>query len=403
MQHTYKHEKPLFIIAIALGIVFWAALLYFTKGLVLIYVPFAFLIYLFTHSAFIAHLKGNAVRISETQFPDLHARFLDSCRRLDMEPPEAYVMMSDGVLNALATRFLRRKYVVLFSSIVEALKSRPEAVRFYFGHELAHIKQGHLNFGWLKFPALILPLLGAAYRRAEEYTCDMHGLAVSDSLEDGHAALGVLGSGAEKLPALNVPEFMDQRAASGGFWMSFHELTGDYPWLCKRLARISEHHGATIEPNPRRNPGAWVLAAFVPRFGIPGMGGGVGAIFVVAILGVLAAIAIPAYQDYTARAQVSMALQQLDGVRAATESFVEENRAYPDDFGQIGVPPDALESPYGRIALASDGLVLTLSSEIAALDGQTIMFSAYVADDGTINWSCAGGTLAPKYRPSRCR
>ena len=200
MSYINKNEKTLYGVVLTISLLVWGTVLYLTYGLILVYVPFALLAYLFVHSAFISHLRGNAVLLSESQFPDLYAQFHESCRKLEMEPPQAYVMMSDGVLNALATKFLRRHYVVLFSSVLDALKSRPESVRFYFGHELAHIKRGHLNFHVLLFPGMFLPLLGAAYRRSQEYTCDLHGLATSASKDDAMAALGVLGSGAEKLP-----------------------------------------------------------------------------------------------------------------------------------------------------------------------------------------------------------
>ncbi|MES1263657.1 MAG: M48 family metallopeptidase, partial [Peristeroidobacter soli] len=169
MSNIYKNEKTLYGIALVFSLLVWTAALWFTKALILVYVPFILLGYLFAQSAFISHLRGNAVLLSETQFPELNAQFLECCRKLEMEPPQAYVMMSDGVLNALATKFLRRKYVVLFSSVLDALKSRPESIRFYFGHELAHIKRGHLDFHWVILPALVLPLLGAGYRRAQEY------------------------------------------------------------------------------------------------------------------------------------------------------------------------------------------------------------------------------------------
>ncbi len=402
MDHVYKHDRPLFLIILGLGILVWAAVLYLTRGLVLVYVPLAFLMYLFAQSAFIAHLKGNAVRVSESQFPDLHAQLLECSRKLEMEPPEAYVMMSDGVLNALATKFLRRKYVVLYSSILDALKGRPGSVPFYFGHELAHIKRGHLDWGFLKFPGLFLPLLGTGYRRAQEYTCDMHGAAVSPSVEDTQAALGVLGSGAEKLAALNVPEFMAQRDASRGFWMSFHELTNDYPWLCKRLAQATAHHGVTVEASPRRNVGAWILALFVPRLGIPGFGGA-GALFTIAILGVLAAVAIPAYQDYTIRAQVAQAMAPLTIVREAATPFIEEHGAYPENLEQIGLAEEELATRYGRIALIENGFALRLYGTVKAVEGRTIVLSAYRTDEGSIGWTCADGTLEMKYRPVKCR
>jgi Zn-dependent protease with chaperone function/Tfp pilus assembly major pilin PilA len=402
MSNIYKNEKTLYGIALVFSLLVWVAALWFTKGLILIYVPFVLLGYLFAQSAFISHLRGNAVLLSETQFPELHAQFLDCCRKLEMEPPEAYVMMSDGVLNALATKFLRRKYVVLFSSVLDALKSRPESVRFYFGHELAHIKRGHLDFHWVILPAMVLPLLGAGYRRAQEYTCDLHGLAVSNSTEDALAALGVLGSGAEKLSALNFHEFMEQRRITGGFWMSFHELTGDYPWLCKRLFNVAAtNSNPPLEGNPRRHFGAWILAVFVPRIGIGGSAGG--AIMTIAIIGILAAIAIPAYQDYTARSKVMGPLQVLEEVRQHAAPYVEEHGAYPDTFDQIGVPEATADFPAGTIVLVEEGLELTLHDRMNVLDGKTIVYGAYRTNDGKIAWDCTGGTLAPKYRPIKCR
>jgi len=402
MSNIYKNEKSLYGIALVFSLLVWAAVLWFTKGLILIYVLFVLLGYLFAQSAFISHLRGNAVLLSETQFPDLHAQFVDCCRKLEMDPPEAYVMMSDGVLNALATKFLRRKYVVLFSSVLDALKSRPESVRFYFGHELAHIKRGHLDFHWVLLPALILPLLGAGYRRAQEYTCDLHGLAVSHSKDDALAALGVLGSGAEKLSTLNFQEFMEQRKITGGFWMSFHELTGDYPWLCKRLHNVADtNSNPPLEANPRRHVGAWILAVFVPRLGIGGSAGG--ALMTVAIIGILAAIAIPAYQDYVARSKVMGPLRALEEIQQRATPYVEEHGAYPDSFDQIGVPAEAADFPAGTIALVEGGLELTLHDRMNALDGKTIVYGAYRTDDGKIAWDCTGGTLEPKYRPLKCR
>lgn len=402
MSIIYKNEKILYVITLVISLLVWATVLYISYGLILVYVPFILLGYLFAHSAFISHLRGNAVLLSESQFPDLHAQFLDCCRKLEMEPPQTYVMMSDGVLNALATKFLRRHYVVLYSSVLDALKTRPESVRFYFGHELAHIKRGHLNFHWLLLPGMLLPLLGAGYRRAQEYTCDLHGLAVSNSTDDALAALGVLGSGAEKLPALNLREFMEQRSVTGGFWMSFHEITGDYPWLCKRLANVAERDSnPPLEANPRRNAGAWILAVFVPRIGIGGSAGGV--IMMVAIVGILAAIAIPAYQDYTARAKVTVAMNVLERVQQRAAPFVEENGAYPETFEQIGVPEEAVDSPAGTIAIVEEGLEFTLRDQMKTLDGKTIIYAAYRRDDKTIAWDCSGGTLEPKYRPLKCR
>ena len=401
----YKNENALYTISLVVGVIVWLALLVGTVGVVLLFALFAFLLYLFAQSGFISHLRGNTVELAPDQFPELYQQYIDACSRLDVrEPPKAYLMMSDGVLNALATRFLRRHYVVVYSSIIEALKSRPEAVRFYFGHELAHVLRGHLRLHWLKLPASVLPLLGAAYRRAQEYTCDLHGLQASASVEDAAAALSVLATGGEKLPQVNVARFISQQQASGGFWMSYHELTNDYPWLCKRVAHLLRASGAAdaerLAP-PRRSAWAGILAFFTPRIG--SAGGPASMLVTIAIIGILAAIAIPAYEDYMIRAQVVPAFGVADQVVKAAAPFVEKNSAYPEDLADVGLPETMDEGPVSDISLEKEGIELTLRAASSRIDGQTIVVSAYSNDKGGISWECSGGTLPLKYRPLRCR
>jgi Zn-dependent protease with chaperone function/Tfp pilus assembly major pilin PilA len=402
MDLVFKNEKPLFVLSMVIGTLVWLALVVGTFGIALIYVLLFLIIYLFAHSGFIAYLRGNTLELSESQFPDLYRQYLEACERLEIkEIPTAYLMMSDGVLNALATRFLRRHYVVLFSSVVEALRSRPDALRFYFGHELAHIKRGHLDLQWLKMPASVLPLLGAAYRRAQEYTCDLHGLAASNSREDALAALAVLGTGGEKLSAMNVHRFIDQQRYSSGFWMSYHELTNDYPWLSKRLAHIAAVSGAgdgqvAQYKAPARSFLAGVFAAFTPRFGV---GGGASVLVLVAIIGVLAAIAIPAYQDYTLRAQVAAAMPLISQVEGAGAEYVNEHKVYPESPTDVGLPETMETGPVSHIQVIDEGFELTLRSTHQLLNEKTIVVGAYQNDDGSIQWHCVDGTLDQKYRP----
>jgi len=402
MDLIYRHEQALYVISMSIGVIVWIALVFGTMGAALVYVLLFLLVYLFAQSGFISHLRGNAVELGEQQFPDLYAQYWEACRRLEMdEVPTAYLMMSDGVLNALATRFLRRHYVVVYSSVVDALRARPEALRFYFGHELAHIKRRHLVLSWLRWPASILPLLGAGYRRAQEYTCDLHGLAASASRDDALAALGVLASGGEKLPQLNSAAFIEQQTQSGGFWMSYHELTNDYPWLCKRLAQVATADGGGRAQAPRRHTFAWLLAALTPRFGL--VGGGASMLVVIAMIGILAAIAIPAYHDYTLRAEAAAAFQVANSIEQAVQPYLEEHGDFPESLADLGLENSGEQGPVSKIELVESGYELTLRSDRLQLDGATIVLSAIAYEDGIIGWDCTGGTLQAKYRPQQCR
>lgn len=263
----YKHEDPLFWISAYVAVSLWLVLLVFTLGMVVPIVLLLALLGLFTRSLLITWVRGNALRVSPEQFPDLHRLFQHSCQRLGVQRvPELYLCQADGMLNALAVRFMRQNYVVLLSNIVDALKDRPEAIKFYMGHELAHIQRKHLTRHWWLAPAGLMPLLAPAYSRACEYTCDRHGLACCDQLEDAQRALVVLAAGTERWKQVNIGAFEAQAQETGGFWMAVNELTADYPWLSKRLVRLKDRD-ATF---PRRSWWAWAIAAVSPRLGYGG-------------------------------------------------------------------------------------------------------------------------------------
>src|SRR5450631_1407974 len=90
---TYKHEGSLFVVHVLISSVFWLLLVVGTLGIALVYLVFIFIGYLFAHSALIAWLRGNGVRITAEQFPDLHERFRRCCATLGMSDiPEAYLI-----------------------------------------------------------------------------------------------------------------------------------------------------------------------------------------------------------------------------------------------------------------------------------------------------------------------
>ncbi|HTK84245.1 MAG TPA: M48 family metallopeptidase [Patescibacteria group bacterium] len=263
----YKHEKKLFWILFVVSTIAWVALTAVTFGAILLLIPVGFILYLFAQSALISHLRGNGALIAADQFPDLNERVQACAKKLDMNKvPAAYIMNGNGVLNAFATQFLRRHYIVLLSSVVDALQENPDAINFYIGHELGHIKRHHVSWSTYLVPGSILPIAGAAYSRSREYTCDKHGATCCESPQSAQQALAALAVGTRRWQEINLKNYVGQVKETSGFWMSFHELLRSYPWLTKRVARVSPDFPQ--DKMPRRNPFAVFLCLFIPRLSL---------------------------------------------------------------------------------------------------------------------------------------
>jgi Zn-dependent protease with chaperone function/Tfp pilus assembly major pilin PilA len=388
---VYPQERALGAVTLVLGVLVWLALIVGTFGVALVVIAIGALAYLFAHSALIAHVKGNGIELSTEQFPDLHAHFVECCKRLDItDLPQAYILNGNGVLNAYATKFLRDRYVVLTSDIVDAMQGNPEGLRFYMGHELGHLRMKHISKALFRWPVLWLPLLGAAYSRARESTCDRHGLACSGSGATAVLALSVLAAGRARWRTLNVATYVRQTEHSGGFWMSFHELISGYPWLTKRAARMRVAGTKT----PARNPFAYLLAIFVPFGGR--LGGGFSFLVMVYIVGVLAAIAIPAYQDYTVRAKLNTVVMQSAPIRQKLAAYYMSSHTIPATLETAGLASQLADG--SSLSLDPKGMKLTVKTTHGEL--------VFVPSDanGRIDWTCINGEgLKPTQLPPSCR
>jgi hypothetical protein len=274
---------------------------------------------------------------------------------------------------------------------VDAMASHPDGVRFYIGHELGHLRMKHLNGHLLRWPVLWLPLLGAAYSRARESTCDRHGLACSGTPDNAVRALAALSAGSERWKQLDVPAYVAQAGQAGGFWMSFHELTAGYPWLTKRAARVMDPKA----PEPSRHGLAYVLAAFVPYAGR--LGAGFGMLILVYILLIAVAVARPAYESYTGRAQLGAMVSGSQGTRGALGRYFEANRKVPGSLASLGLA-----------STLPDGTALTLDAERMVLSVTsphgTLLFVPSTDAEGRVGWSCRPGEgVRVEQLPPDCR
>jgi Zn-dependent protease with chaperone function len=401
MELVYKNEKRLFPVMLGLSVLVWIALVLGTLGMALLYALLFFLVYCFAQSALISYLKGNAVRITEDQFPDLKQQIAACCRKLGLDDePDAYLLQMGGVLNAFATRFLGRDFLVLYSDVVDGLADNPDALNFYIGHEIGHIKRKHLTWSTVLLPASLLPLVGAAYSRAREYTCDRHGLAACDNAANAELGLAVLAAGGKRSRTLNNSAFIDQSRHSEGFWMSFHELVGDYPWLAKRMGAVRALAAGQEVRQPRRHWLAGFLALFVPRAGAAGAG----AIVTVAVIGVLAAVAIPAYQAYVEKSKVMQAHGVGRGATAKVEQYLVAHQAIPKTLEEAGLAGPMASPGVELVQLNPQNAELRVVTRILSPHGQGVLVFTPSVDAGKrMSWTCRAEDINVQVLPPDCR
>lgn len=127
---------------------------------------------------------------------------------------------------------------------------------------------------------------------------------------------------------------------------------------------------------------------------------------VVAILAILMAIAIPAYQDYTIRAQVSEGMNLSGGARTAVAEYWTDKGAWPTNNASAGLSPAAsINGEYvSQVQVASGVITATFATgnENAAITNDTLVLSPSSAG-GSIAWGCDGSGVDNKYLPARCR
>lgn len=134
---------------------------------------------------------------------------------------------------------------------------------------------------------------------------------------------------------------------------------------------------------------------------------------VVAIIAILAAIAIPAYQNYLIRSQVSEGASLMGGAKTAALEYYSNHGTWPDTNAKAGLATDtSITGKYvSKVDVANTGIITATFSNAspqasnAALNGKVLAFSPVSAGGGTFGWSCtnAATTIDPKYLPSSCR
>ena len=134
---------------------------------------------------------------------------------------------------------------------------------------------------------------------------------------------------------------------------------------------------------------------------------------VVAIIAILAAIALPAYQDYIVRSQVSEGSVLADGTKTAVTEFFSNTGRFPGSNASAGLAAAAsIQGKYvSLVTIGAGGLITATFSSAApqrsnaAINGSTLIFSPLgTALAGSVKWTClATSTVPQKFLPTVCR
>jgi type IV pilus assembly protein PilA len=130
---------------------------------------------------------------------------------------------------------------------------------------------------------------------------------------------------------------------------------------------------------------------------------------VVAIIGILAAVAIPAYQDYTIRAQVSEGLSLASGAKTALAEYYNQRGTFPNANASLGLSnADDINGSYvSRVDAAGNGkpgiIDVTFGENVNEQIRDDILRVSAFTTAGSIRWVCKSTSLADKYLPTNCR
>lgn len=124
---------------------------------------------------------------------------------------------------------------------------------------------------------------------------------------------------------------------------------------------------------------------------------------VVAIIGILAAVALPAYQDYTKRSHVSEGLALAGGAKTAVTEYYSSNGVWPTNNAAAGIAPKGsiVGNAVKEVAVDNSKITVTFNTKVAHNGKLTLQGSSA---GGSVTWKCgADGDVDSKYRPSNCR
>ena len=125
---------------------------------------------------------------------------------------------------------------------------------------------------------------------------------------------------------------------------------------------------------------------------------------VVAIIGILAAVAIPAYSDYTIRAKVTEGVGMAAAAKTAISEYRLSKAGFPPTNVSAGMSNTISSQFVSGVQVGAGGTITVTFTNTAStnIGGKTLIYTPTFTNS-TVQWSCTAGTLDSKYRPAACR
>lgn len=266
-----RHEKETtyFIVSAIISGIVWLFLIWFAW---IALIP-AIIISWLTGQYFRAMIFGNTIKVSPEQFTEIYEMAEHATKRLNLtEMPEIFILSGQGAINALAIKFLTRRYVLLYSNLVDLALKRGayKELQMIIGHELAHHALGHTNIfkNLFLIPANLIPFLGAAYGRARELSADRVGMVLTGDSDAAKRALASLALGSESLATdINLMAFKEQENYIPPIMGFLYEIYSSHPRMTKRITELENYAGHMVTQMQVSAPVPSVSPANLPYSG----------------------------------------------------------------------------------------------------------------------------------------
>lgn len=122
----------------------------------------------------------------------------------------------------------------------------------------------------------------------------------------------------------------------------------------------------------------------------------------VAVIGILAAVAIPAYQDYTTRARMAQAAIIGKAAADSVDNFYSQHRMLPNSLEESGFATP-LPHSVRELSLNSQNGTVTITMEGSVISGKSLMFVPALDASNQLNWTCMSVEIQDRYLPQQCR